>query len=349
MSEPLIIWLPEDLDDAWAYYGSDMDQGWAATDEERLALSGKAIGNCIIVCPGTWFRVFPHSLPQMKAAERLPAAGYAIEEKLAAPLDEQHIVLGVGEDQRVGVVSKEFMTRVMDRLDQAKIVPSLLVAEFEAFQSDAGTLVSWNRTIHPGPMGYSLDGTAEGDNPLSLMPSMTFEGALNYGQGHFARRQSSMPKMQALSRIAAAFLIAGLTWLIWQGAEARAMNRQVAQLKTEAAELYTNATGKAAPVNPAITVAREIRRGGTKTADFMTMSTQFFAGLQKVDNISVETLRYNETRGQLTLKLSYPNFDAATQLEQIFASGAGNFEPGSVREQNGELIGDAVFTMGDPS
>jgi len=42
----------------------------------------------------------------------------------------------------------------------------------------------------------------------------------------------------------------------------------------------------------------------------------------------------------------YPSFDTAAQLEQIFASSSATFQPGSVRDQNGKLIGEAEFSMG---
>jgi len=147
MSEPLIIWLPEDLDEAWAYYKSADSQGWAANDEERKQLSKLDANGCHVVCPGTWFRVFPHALPEMKASERISAA----------------------------VISKPLMSDLMDRMDELGIVPSSLLAEYEAFSSDAGSLTSWSRSIHPGPMGYSMDAASEGENPLSLAPQMQFE------------------------------------------------------------------------------------------------------------------------------------------------------------------------------
>ncbi|NNE58597.1 MAG: hypothetical protein HKN36_10855 [Hellea sp.] len=345
MSDPLIIWLPEDLDDAWAYYRSAADQGWAADDQERAALGPKGVGGTIIVAPGTWFRIFPHSLPDMKSSERLSAAGFAIEEKLAAPLDEQHIVLGKSDDQRVGVISRNQMKALLDRLDQYKIAPVKVMAEYEAFDFDAGTLAVWGRTIHPGPMGYSMDADHEGDNPLSHMAQMNFENAINYAHGDFVRRQTSFVSWRSLIPVAASLAILGIAWLFWQGAEARAMHQQAANLKAESEQLYSEVTGKPAPPNLTIAINRLNRNGTAPQTDFKSLSASFFNGLKRIDGVLVDTLRYNENRGQLTLKLVYPSFDAATQLEQVFASSAGQFESGSVREQNGVLIGEGTFKM----
>jgi len=348
MSEPLIIWLPEDLDEAWAWYRSADLQGWAGDDADRKALSSHSGGNCRVVCPGTWVRTFPHSLPDMKLSERISAAGYAIEEKLAAPLDEQHIVLGTGDDQRVGVIERAKMDLVMARLDELGLRPSQITAEFEAFGGTGDLRRAWNRSIQPGPMGYSMDEMAEGDNPLSLMPEMSFDGALNFASGKFVRRASRMPGAGSFMPLAASLAVAGLAWLVWQGAQARSMNAQTAELKAEAVQLYSDATGKTVD-NPAISLTRELRRSGNAPSDFMTLSAGFFEGLKQIDGVYVETMRFNKDRNQLNLKIIYPDFNTATQLEQVFAGNGGQFQTGAVREQNGELIGEGTYTLGGGS
>lgn len=348
MSEPLVIWLPEDLDDAWAYYKSAEVQGWAADENERNELAKVGNGGCYVICPGTWFRVFPHSLPEMKSSERLSAAGFAIEEKLAAPLDEQHIVLGDGDDQRVGVVDKKLMSTVMERLDSHGITPASLIAEFEAFARDMDAQTSWNRTIHPGPMGYSLDAVLEGDNPLSLIPLMRFEGALNYAQGGFSRRSRRSFGTQQWTALAATLALAFFTWLGWQWADARAMNAQASEMRAEAAKLYTEATGKKAPPNFRRTVERRIKSGGETTSDFVTLTALFFNGVKTVDQVYVDSMRYNEARGALIVKMVYPGFDSANELEVAFKNTPVNFKPGAVRDQKGQLVGEAELTMGAP-
>ena len=349
MSEPLIIWVPEDLEEPWAYYQSTEQQGWASTDDERKALSALDSGKCTIVCPGTWMRIFPHSLPEMKSAERLSAAGFFIEEKLAAALSEQHIVLGEGEDQRIGVISQEQMETLLAKFDELQLAPSGLMAEYEAFKPSDGTITTWHRAIQPGPMGYSLDADDEGDNPLSLIPQMDFAGALNYSQGGYQRRQHNVPFMQSLTRLAALLAISGLAWLGWQASETRAMNQQAAELKTQAAQLYSEATGKPAPENAALAVTRAIRTSGKAKADFLTLSAHFFEGVARVDGVIVETVRFNERKNQLNIKLVYPSFDSAASLEQVFSASPGKFESGAVREQNERLIGEGVFNLGGGS
>lgn len=346
MSEPLIIWLPEDMDEAWAYYKSSGVQGWAADDDERRQLSKLDNNGCYVVCPGTGFRVFPHSLPEMKASERVAAAGFAIEEKLAAPLDEQHVVLGSGDDQRVGVVSRGAITALMQRLDGFGIVPSKLVAEYEAFSSDTDTLTCWSRTIHPGPMGYSLDVDVEGENPLSLVPRMQFETALNYAQGGYARRRSSSFGRRNFAALAATVALSFMAWLGWQWADARAMNSQAAKIRAESGQLYTQATGKNAPPNLRRTVERQIKNGGGPKSDFVTLSALFFEGMKKVDKVYVESMRYNEARGALIVKMVYPSFETANQIETAFSGSAVNFLPGAVRDQKGQLVGEGEFRMG---
>lgn len=347
MSEQLVIWLPEDLDDAWAFYKSGDEQGWAADEEERKNLARLASGGSVVVCPGTWFRTFPHSLPEMKVTERVSAAGYAIEERLAAPLDEQHIVLGKGDDQRVGVVNRDLMSGVMARLDDCNIVPSSLIAEYEAFSMETDTLAVWGRTIHPGPMGYAMDGMTEGENPLSLIPQMQFSEALDYAQGSFTRRSSRAVGTKEIMGLVASVLLALVGWLGWQWSDARATQQQATDIRAEASRLFTEATGRPAGANMIRVVERAVNGGGQQKSDFVTLSALFIDGLKQVDNVTVESLRYNETRGALTVKMIYPSFDTAQRLEQLFASGPAKFRAGSVRDQKGQLIGEGEFSMGD--
>jgi len=335
MSNPLVIWLPEDLDDAWAYYKSADVQGWAADADERSDLSKLDNGGCVVVCPGTWFRVFPHSLPEMKSTERLSAAGFSIEEKLAAPIDEQHIVLGTGDDQRVGVVSQDVMETLMARLDAHGIVPSQLLAEYEAFPSDQETQTSWHRSIHPGPMGYSLDSE-----------TMQFEGALNYAKEGYARRRASGFGTRHLMAMAASLAFAFVAWLGWQWADARAMTAQADEIRAEAAQLYADATGLPAPPNFRRSIERKIKEGGETSSDFVTLTAMFFEGLKGADQVYVDSLRYNETRGALLVKMIYPGFESANQVETAFQGMPVTFKPGAVRDQKGQLVGEAEISMG---
>jgi len=135
-------------------------------------------------------------------------------------------------------------------------------------------------------------------------------------------------------------------WLGWQWSEARALQQQAADVRAEAGRLYTEATGRKAPPNLTRTVERQIKSGGETQADFVSLSALFFDGLKTIDNLSIETLRYNEARGSLTVKMIYPSFETAAQLEQVFAGGAGVFKSGSVRDQKGQLIGEGEFSFG---
>ncbi len=346
MSEPLIIWLPEDLDDAWAYYRSADVQGWAADEDERKALARLDHGQCYVVCPGTWFRVFPHALPEMKLSERLSAAGFAIEEKLAAPLDEQHIVLGQGDDQRIGVINSALMVGLMERLDAFGIVPSRIIAEYEAFSSDKDVLTSWHRSIHPGPMGYSLDAVTEGDNPLALVPQMQFGNVLNYASGGYTRRKRGSFGTRHLAALAATLLLSFFGWLGWQWADARAINAQATDMRAETSRIYTEATGRKAPPNLRRVIERQVKSGGDSSADFITLNALFFEGLKGIDKVYVESLRFNESRGALIVKMVYPSFETASQLEKVYTGGPAVFKPGSVRDQKGQLIGEVEFSMG---
>ena len=128
MSQELVIWLPVDLSAPWAWTFNDVQSGWATTETERAALSDLGASTISVICPGQWVRVFAHELPAMKAKDRIRAAGFAIEDQLAAPLTDQHIVMQDDPVQRVGVIALDKMNAVRERFSAAGIAPSRMAS-----------------------------------------------------------------------------------------------------------------------------------------------------------------------------------------------------------------------------
>ncbi len=347
MSDNLIIWLPDQAELPWAWtHGSQ--SGWAETLADRQALSQKEASAISIICPGQWIRIYAHELPEMRAKEKLQAAGYAIEDQLAAPLTDQHIVLGAGDDGRVGVLSRAKLKAALDMLDEAGITPSRFVADFDVIGGDEPRELL-DREVHPGKFGYALDTQFSPDTPLPPGDSLNFSDALNFLQGEFQARRSFGFDMGGLKRIAALLAAAGLSWLVWQGSKIRAMNSQAEGLKSEMATLYTNTTGEAAPKNVASVVNRARAQGKNTQIGFMELSGALYSGLAPNDGVMVDTLRYDQAKNELVLRLIYPRFETASELEATFGNMGFVFQSGAVRERGQDLIGEAVLRAGGRS
>ncbi len=347
MSDNLIIWLPDQADLPWAWtHGAQ--SGWAENATDRAALGQKDASAISVVCPGQWVRTYIHELPEMRAKEKLQAAGYAIEDQLAAPLADQHIVLGSGDDGRVGVISRAKMTAALEMLGEAGISPSRLVADFDIVGGDEPRELL-DREVHPGKFGYALDTTFNPDTPLPAENVLNFSNALNFLQGEFQARRSLGFDLGGMTRIAALLAVAGMSWLIWQGSQIRAMNAQAKSLKSEMATLYTNTTGETAPNNIASVVNRARAQGKNTQIGFMDLSVALFSGISQSDGVMVDTLRYDQANNELVLRLIYPRFETASELESTFGNMGFAFQSGAVRERGQDLIGEAVLRAGGRS
>jgi type II secretory pathway component PulL len=206
------------------------------------------------------------------------------------------------------------------------------------------------------PASYTVDpewaDESQADLPLSdwTQLEVNADSALNLAQGEFSRRRraSGVP-IQGLGRIAAMFLLAGTAWLALQMAEIRAAADQASALNAETAALYAKAAGKPAPANPALAVTRAVKSKPSLGADFLPLMAHLNQAIAQTQGVMVESIDFDEKSAELELRLIYPEFGSAAQMQRAAQSTGGTFSAGGVREQNGRLIGDGVFTLGSRS
>ena len=345
MTSDLIIWLPDDLDAPWAWSLGSHDHGWAASDHDRAALSEKEAAHIRVVCPGQWVRIFAHDLPVVRGRERQQAAGFAVEDQLAGPLSEQHIVLGAGDDKRIAVIARSAIDAAHESLGVAGLTVSHMAADFDVLPEGAAISLI-DREVHPGPLGYALDADVDQPGRLPDPASLNWDGAINLMSGAYQQRGRMAIDSRRFLRIAALALIGGVSWLAWQGLDTRAISAQTEFLKSDMNQLYTDATGQPAPANVASVVNRARAGGQSAQIGFLDLSSALFSGLSENENVMVDTLRYDRTRNELVLRLIYPDFESAAQLESAFSNIGYQFQSGAVREQGSDLIGEAVFRAG---
>lgn len=337
----------------------------ASPDAPRLISDGKTwtrwnassskAGPYDVVLPGQMVRIFPHELPKMREREKLSAARFSIEDQIGTSLDSQHIVLGTGQDQRIAVVDAAALSRVLSALSEEGIEAADIYADFDWLPSEAGPIRLADRIIFTDPQGYTIDPEwAEGELaqlPLSDWPnSQRRDGAISLRHGSFARHKGfsagSLFSNGGLGRIVALLAVSGAAWLGLTWTQARALSQQAASLRADTAQLYKNATGQDAPRNPARAVTRAVKSTPASSQGFLPLMQALNSALASTENIAIENISYAEAKAQLNLRFIYPNFDAASEIERAAADAGGTLRLGGVREQNGVLIGDAVFEMG---
>jgi type II secretory pathway component PulL len=308
----------------------------------------------------------------MKERERLKAARFAVEDKIAAPIDNQHIVLGAakgggGDARRLAVIDAKLLRGLLEPLEAQNISAERIFADFD-WVTTAGPVRFSDRIILPcsrnGPDGNSNDyaggytvdpqwaDESQASLPLSNWTQVEVDAgrALNLAQGVFSRRRrGGGAPIQGLGRIAAIFLFAGLAWLALQMGQVRAVAAQASALNAQTAALYAKAAGKPAPANPALAVTRAVKSKPSSGTDFLPLIARLNQAIAQTDGVAIESIAFDANNTGLELRLIYPEFGSAAQMQRAAQSTGGTFRAGGVREQNGKLIGDGVFTNGSGS
>ena len=188
------LWLPDDVSSPWFWADDTGAFGIAEASADKAAI-GENFGRSVsVIIAGQSVRTFPINLPEMRASERLAAAGYAVEDKLGASLSEQHVVLS-GDAKGVLVISKSRITEILNALDTVGIQPSGMFADFDVLPLSMGTVRLGERIIQCGPDGYAIDDAwHDGNRVRDLKPkdlqSMTIPpSAINLLSGSFAPRR----------------------------------------------------------------------------------------------------------------------------------------------------------------
>lgn len=304
-----------------------------------------------IILPGQIVRIYSHELPKMREREKIAAAKFAIEDRTAAPLDGQHIALASSGDNRLAVIDSSELSRILSQLQTQGIDALDIYADFDWIAPRSEAVVLPDRIIFTSAEGYTIDpdwaDSDLADLPLSGWDNLpTHDGKLSLRQGAFARVSEFNLPFTALAKMAALIAFTGLSWLTLQWAETRATVKQAEDLKQQTAALYTQATGQPAPANPALAVTRAVKSGPATDAHFIPLLAGVNSALLETNNINIQSLSYDQSKAQLNLKLIYPSFESASELEQAVSRTGGSFRTGGVREQNGILIGDATFEVG---
>lgn len=333
--------------------------GNAVTVQEKSALAEQAPDNTIVVIPGQHVRIFTHDLPPTRRSDALKAAAFSVEEKLAGPVANQHVALGQNDDKRVAIIAKTQLESILKSLAHAGLSPTMVIADFDGFAAADTAINAFERLIITGPSGMALDADWEGELPpgtvvetlddapaLQRMATHIMAATpINLLQGDFSKPGKGWNTLKGLRRAAVLLVVLGAASLLWNFAQARALISAANAYKAQTARLYTQALGAPPPANPALAVTRQVQESAGMAAGFLELSQILFDGIAQVEGLSVETLDYDASQTVIRLRLSYPSFESASDLEAAIAEAGGHLAPGGLRETGGVFIGDAVLGL----
>lgn len=367
MNNALYIWLGLSPSAPWTWIAPQTGgSGVLTTTSDGTDLAQAKFSDVIFILPGQWVACHSLALPDMKKASRLKAAQFAIEDKLGQNLASLHTALSQDANElEILVISKDKLQAVLSAASDAGLSPDYIYADFDCFPSELESIALPDRVIFPAQRctldtDWAQSWQSEyGASDLNLGAVQNFadvsrqiitEQATNLRCGSFSKKRSLVGLSQAVSAKQVSFF-AGLSGALIVSLLARTLvqthkfTKQAEEARTKSAQIYRDVTGAQPPNNPAQALLAQLKSQPAKSVSASQEMAAFFELLEIVPSVKVETLRYDIEREGIELRLEYPNFQVTTQLEAWAKAQGRKFEAQGAREQGGQLMGDAKFSV----
>lgn len=306
-----------------------------------------------LIIPGQDVQTFSHELPKMSRRERTKAVLFSIEDSLSTPVEQLHAALKDDETSTVNVIDHTLMTDIKNWAETHGLALRSVIADYDALAlSDASPLAFDDRVIFSGRLGHTLDrdwydgdSTAIEMNSLYSLIARNIPSATNLMQGEFAPKHGFGTTGKGWIKLAGLAAALGLAVLFFEGMDARAIKAQAQDIRVQTQTLYTQATGKNAPENPARAVIQAQKNGQITPTQFLALSDIAFDALSNFEDVTVERMNFQNTRNELQIRLIYPSFERADEVKRAMENAGGTYIPGGVREQGGRFVGEAVLKL----
>jgi len=360
----LIVLIGNELDAPWAWRLTGSDKlGLAVSIEDKAALSQISAGQIFVVIPGTLVGTRLHAPENLTPKQWRQAAGFSIEDNLAASLEKTHIAYDI-ETHRLAVIAKDDVTALLAALTEAGLSPDIICADYESCGQMQNFVYS-ERLVQSGTngLGFSVETTLASqfldagqslpleinDQTFTQRIGEALDGGhkpLNLRQGEFANL--SKAGLSAFKR--SALLAAGLALTFFAVNLGSGYNyaRKTAALNTQSAAIYTKLfPDTKVPKNPALAIIRAQAAGKSQDGEgFIQTSAILAVSVKQVQGVEVSSLRYDENKGQLNLTILYDSFEDVERLKQAAAKNGGIFTEGGTRQDGERLSGNAVLGAG---
>ncbi|TNE66118.1 MAG: hypothetical protein EP335_03950 [Alphaproteobacteria bacterium] len=358
MSETLVIELTPDLG-GLARAGTVAEDGRWLGDLGAESLSGRS---AIVVVPGEWVASHSLMLPAFAPQKLVKILPGVLDERISrAGADRHFAVLAAGAADRpatVAVMDRAVMDRIMILLAGLGISATLLVPDYMLLpQPDEGVNAA---RYHGRVLARFADGSgfaAEADladtmlagsqtapekisSPVLLPAACGTEATLL--QGAFAPRGDVAAMLVWFRRSGVLALLAFALWLA-TGFYAAYDNNRRADATYAAAEAVFR---KALPDVPRIVnmqaqmrraVAGYAQEGG---GEFFALSDRVFRAVEASDQTLVESLRYDQTTGDMVLNMSFASYAEGDSFRRALQEGGLLVREGSSRQDGARVFSE---------
>jgi len=359
----LIIIIGDKANKPWEWGLTATGQaGRAESTAEKDALKTLSFRRIIAVIPGQQVSTKLHTLGQLNDKQKRQAAGFSIEDELAAPLDKSHIALDT-EGARLAVIANSVLDNLLAEMSEHGLAPDIICADYDSFEN-ADSFSYHGRIIQRA--GNGLGFAVETDLASSILdagqnipPEIDAERFLqkiatalqaghtpiNLRQGQYIKRgNTGLGQFKRSGLLVAAVALAFVAGNVFQGYNT---SRKTTALKTQMAEIYGDVfPGQDVPDNPARAVmrAQADAKAGNKQ-EFIKLSALLASSVKKVEGVEVASMRYDAAKAQLSLSVNYSSFDDVEGLKRAAAANGGAFTESGTRQSGDGLSGDAVLRL----
>lgn len=300
---------------------------------------------CVAFAPATAVGHFRVPVPARNEAEASRAALYAIEDELAQPVEEIHIVLGPksrnATDRDIYVVDRSLMMSWIALLSKAGLSPESIIPEQCLFTDidhpvDLGDRIIQRQgdrivgieTALPGHAGEEVPKSPEtfdiedGINLIRLVERSATRPGVNLRAGQFALEKS---RKQGVStwRKAAGISVAAVS--VWTGTlilEAHNYNFAIEKLNEQATERYTRIfPGSAIPADLDRTTRDMLAVSTTPDKlEFRTTVAAIYEAVELNPGTQISALVFDSENSRLSVTLILPVPDTAATIVAFLQS-----------------------------
>lgn len=298
----------------------------------------RALSAAVSWVPSEYVHIAPVRLPLKHATQREKALPFAIEPHLGVPIETVHVALGghLVDQDYIAVAVDLALMRTWDAQAAGSVllVPDIFmlprpsVGEWAIAELDGRVLVrladgsgfatdldAFEALFDAGgrPMFHLLWGKlpALTEAPRSAnLAWPTRSDLLDLRQGVFAQQRQKDTKRRAQQLQVGSVLVLGVTLIaaadVW--ALTNILNTQTGALSASYAERFPDAS----PGDRLLSEVQALtsRVEGRQTGDFLSSLSEVFANLGTGSGLSVRTLSYDNSAGQLELQVEAGSIDA---------------------------------------
>lgn len=302
--------------------------------------------DCIAFAPATMVGHFRVSIPSRNEIEASRAALYAIEDELAQPVEDIHLVLGPrskGSSERdIYVVDKQLMKSWLDLLSKAGLSPGRVFPEQCLFtdiehpvdlgdriiQREGNRIVGIDaalpkdaRDVFSAPS--DMAGLEDGLHLIRLAERSATRTGTNLRTGIFSLPRNAKQGVSTWRKAAGIGIAAVSVWTGTLILEARNYNYATELLNKRAVERYA-AIFPAAAIPPDID--RETRDmlaavSAPDTIDFRISVATLYEAIASRSGVSITELNFDAQTSRLTAALNSPSQDDTSLIVAFLQSG----------------------------